>query len=292
MRTVFILGAGASQPYGFPSGYKLVSDIVDVLGIRKQDFENWGVESSLRSFRQAIQDSQPPAIDDLIIQRPKEFLQIGKLAIAAALTQYEIRENLTRREIEDDWYSHFFNHVRSLPQPLSEQEFSFITFNYDRSLETCLDSASEGAFGNTSPGKKEAIKKIPILHVHGHLGFLPSGGGNSPYEPAKDRGTISSMATNLKLTAEEGDGLVLGNAQSLIQKADRIRFLGFGFHESNMKKLDFNAITEGKHDVSGTALGKTAVELKKLAKDYPKLRGLDNHQRKIVQFFREAKPLD
>ena len=137
----------------------------------------------------------------------------------------------------------------------------------------------------------DKLLNIPILHVHGHLGVLPSKGGNFPYEPTDDNSHIQNISRNLRLTDEEADNQVIGQAQILIQKAETIRFLGFGFHESNLKKLSFDANAANCNDITGTAVGLTETERESKGRKHPKLKYLDGRGRTIVSLFREANPL-
>ena len=292
MKTVVILGAGASKPYGFPLGYELVTLILRALDNEIDNFYHWGFDNKLiHDFKDAITRSKPIAIDDLLVQR-REFVEIGKLTIASVLTRFENEIYLYKRGIEDDWYEYFFNHVRGLPTPLMENQFSFITFNYDRSLDHFLNRAADSHFENSDPKRMTAIQKIPILHIHGNLGLLPWHGGSLYFAPQTSIDVIHEMGQNLKLTSEELDNDIIAKAQTLIQEADRVRFLGFGYHETNMDRLDFIVNAKNCNDVNGTAYGITDVERGRLVRDYPKLHALDHKNRTMVQFFRESRPLD
>ncbi|TAK59444.1 MAG: hypothetical protein EPO24_07855 [Bacteroidetes bacterium] len=290
-RTVFILGAGASMPYGFPSGHKLVGDIVGVLKSKKSHFSSWGfLEKEIDNFRDAVVNSVTDAIDDLLIQRKEEFLEIGKLAIAHALTYYEIEHKLYDRNNPENWYGYLFEHLKGMSSmDLEGGTNSIITFNYDRSLEHYLSMASEGFYGLTDNVKKRAIQNIPIIHIHGSLGLLPIHSGHFPYEPTSDTEVIFGMSRNLKLIDEEADVSLLAKAHSLLQKAERIRFLGFGYHYTNLKKLEFTLNTKQCSDIKGTAYGLSEPDMDKIRTNYK--INLDTNGKNILRFFREWDPL-
>ena len=95
--TVFILGAGASAPYGYPSGQKLVDDIKESL-IKKSllyrmcllfDFS----ETYIRDFAEALHNSLDSSIDAFLERRPV-FIDLGKIIITFILVQYEITSHL------------------------------------------------------------------------------------------------------------------------------------------------------------------------------------------------------
>jgi len=86
--TVLVLGAGASVPYGFPTGRELLIQITDDLNPRSGDT---GLRVTLRTlpfsdeyiseFREDLVDSNQPSVDAFIENRPS-FTDIGKTSIA------------------------------------------------------------------------------------------------------------------------------------------------------------------------------------------------------------------
>ncbi|HEY6222343.1 MAG TPA: hypothetical protein VIW26_01050, partial [Gemmatimonadales bacterium] len=86
-RIVLILGAGASIPYGFPSGEALRANIIkDLSKSTAQPFqllEAAGFEAKhITNFRSALQQSGQRSVDAFLEHR-SEFVGIGKVAIAA-----------------------------------------------------------------------------------------------------------------------------------------------------------------------------------------------------------------
>src|SRR5687767_1945488 len=84
-RTVLILGAGASMPYGFPSGRDLRDKII--AGLRKdtaQLFQLLGAAGYdlqvIRNFRDALLKSGRPSVD-VFLEHRSEFISVGKVAI-------------------------------------------------------------------------------------------------------------------------------------------------------------------------------------------------------------------
>lgn len=292
MRTVFILGAGASHPYGLPLGYTLVSDIVQVLNSSRSNFKNWGfTDTQIQRFHDAIKFAKPKAIDDLLVQR-KEFLEIGKLAIAHTLTQYEKEENLFRRDNSEDWYGYFVDHLRTSKGPPPNERYAFITFNYDRSLEYFLAKSTINFYGKDDSAKVAAFLSIPILHIHGHFGVLPEYDGTAPYAPTNDHSQIRQVSAGLRLTDDEIDPKTLAEAQILIQKAAKIRFLGFGYHEANLRKFEFDRNAERCNDIKGTTLGISGAEIAIIKRKHPKFTYMDREERTILRFFRDKYALE
>lgn len=137
--TVFILGAGASKPYGYPLGWELRERILalpdDCELFPKLDH----APNEFIQFKKALAESPAESIDAFLEHRD-EFTRIGKHAIAAELLKCEQRERLYDPGNEDDWYRYLFNRMTAGVRfdHFLQNEVSFVTFNYDRSLEEYL----------------------------------------------------------------------------------------------------------------------------------------------------------
>ena len=89
--TVFILGAGASAPYGFPLGERLVQLIIDEVQdnpVFVADIQEANQGADLQSFVTELRRREPHSIDEFL-QRHQEFLKSGKACIARALIPFE-----------------------------------------------------------------------------------------------------------------------------------------------------------------------------------------------------------
>lgn len=90
-KTVFILGAGASMPYGYPSGRQLKNQVIETLrkdsGPGFKRLIDFGYRpSQLKIFRDALFLSGKLSVDALLEHQP-ELVNIGKSAIAFVLTK-------------------------------------------------------------------------------------------------------------------------------------------------------------------------------------------------------------
>lgn len=99
-KTVFILGAGASMPYGFPSGQLLKDYICE--NSRKgrgnggflEDIEESGFSrNDIIMFSSALRGS-PLSSVDAFLENQQKFLDVGKACIAAVLLKNENERNL------------------------------------------------------------------------------------------------------------------------------------------------------------------------------------------------------
>jgi hypothetical protein len=94
--TVFVLGAGASCPYGLPDGPTLARDIVELIRNRGDAFNLLkrfvSRVDDLSSFAQALAQQGPGAtVDDLLRRSPQrpEWRDVARVAIPAALIPRE-----------------------------------------------------------------------------------------------------------------------------------------------------------------------------------------------------------
>src|SRR5712692_234585 len=94
-RTLLVLGAGASIPFGFPSGQQLKAKICAGLSNEPVEFvytllRACGFDAALIvAFRDEFARSGRSAVDAFLEHRP-DFLAVGKAAIAATLIPYEV----------------------------------------------------------------------------------------------------------------------------------------------------------------------------------------------------------
>jgi hypothetical protein len=159
-------------------------------------------------------------------------------------------------------------------------KLSIITFNYDRSLEQFFFSALLHRFGRNEWETAEAISHIPVIHVHGHLGELPwkadRAGEIRPYTNELTAETLRIASQSIKIIHEDIDNTAeFERARSLIQGAQRLFFLGFGYHPKNLQRLGFvlgRPAGAGWPYVSGTWQGMTRPEHTRIQQMYPVCR--------------------
>jgi hypothetical protein len=270
--TVLILGAGASAPFGFPSGRELRDKITT--GLRKEVNQLFqllvaaGFKAELiTGFRDKLLRSGQPSVDVFLEHQP-DFVVVGKTAIAASLTPLEDEDRLFGGK--DNWYEYLFSKLGpSMLEDVAPSRLSVITFNYDRSLDHFLYTALRNAY-DLSPEKaaKYVLVGTPIVHVYGELGGLPSLGGGpgvrsyQPVEPANavDAAKLTSKAIKIMYEGGSDDNLALGQAQKLVREAQVICFLGFGYLQENLKRLRLDQRTDGA-EVWGSAFGLGAGQM-------------------------------
>jgi hypothetical protein len=260
--TVFVLGAGASMPYGLPSGKVLVNNIcqksppIDVgsLAIDQGQFNN---------FKTALLSSKESSVDAFLEHRT-EFEGIGKKAIAFHLLRCENQGTLFQANSSEDFYAYIVDRMTSDTRfpDLTKNRVVFITFNYDRSLKQVLFQTIANRYGKSFDEVASALNTFPIIHLHGKLGDLlwqkPDGGKIVPFGEQPSKETVEIAANGIKIIHEQMDGSAeFGEARALMAEARRIAVMGFGYHPVNMRRLK---IPLSEVPVFGTCFGFTDTE--------------------------------
>lgn len=273
-KTVLVLGAGASHPYGFPLGTKLREDILHL----QTDWSELSTQTRLvdhplfNEFVAAFRQSRLSSIDAFLGLRSR-FSEIGRMAISMLLLNYEIysRHRLVSQP-QQDWYDYLWNRLADGSwEELSFKNLSIVTFNYDRSLEFFLLSAMRGAYGVTQGEAEQKLESLKIVHAYGDLGSVFS--ADTRYIPYGDPVTsqnVRKAAELLKVIPESrDDGPTFLEARETLTQADAVCFLGFGFDKTNLRRLDSArtcgpakpiGINESSRKVVASCLGRTIQE--------------------------------
>jgi hypothetical protein len=267
--TVLVLGAGASAPFGFPTGRKLLLNACNELD---RDTSFLTLELTRRGisrveslhFRNDLETSMQPSIDAFVEGRP-EYLLHGKVTIASLLIPCENIEIIIRRGKEISWYEYLFSQIGPTLNDFHKSKISFVTFNYDRSLEYFLYHVFQSSFGIDNTQASQLINSKQIVHVYGMLGnphFLSSHGRD--YDPEASEEAVSISIEGITILSEKSPpSATFATANALIKSADIVCFLGFGYHPINMSRLGIDILDSGPK-LLGTAYGLLAHERHKV----------------------------
>jgi hypothetical protein len=272
-RTVLILGAGASKPYGLPLGSELRDDVLNVLkGLdipaynlilrrceaSKMEFENFCTDLAQSGYSSV----------DAFLEERQEWTNIGKLAMAFSLLLAESRAKkklFPPHQPKDHWYEVLWSRLKAPSWPeFKNQPVSIVTFNYDRSLEHYLS----GVLTNNYSIEPEIVwDALPILHVHGSLGKYNGSFGLPITEE------MHKMASDSIRIVHETDLKHSGFIQvrEMLSATRLLLFIGFGYHQANMRKLGLgimNKIYRTPPTTLGTHKGIKAPTWKDLCKRY------------------------
>lgn len=290
--TVLVLGAGASAPFGFPTGQGLKDQVCENTLLKSGSvkvIQSLGfTPDEITRFRKALQNSGRPSVDAFLEYRD-DFIDIGKTAIATALLLYERTSGLFRdwavKRIkpehiqEGHWYDFLFS-VLSDGVPFDELErnkLSIITFNYDRSIEHFLFTSLKNSYNKTDEECGEKLRKMEIIHVHGSLGpldwqsrftDLPS----VPFDSGLDPEIIRLAAKNIMIIPESDiDTPEFTKARNILLNSTQVLFLGFGYHPTNLKRLRIETLKTKHLNVKGTSVGLSHARREKFFRLLPQL---------------------
>ncbi len=271
-KTVLVLGAGASAPYGLPSGQRLCDIIKVDLNPTKDELDRMGIgKRSYDAFRLQLESAGRISVDAFLESRPV-LIDQGKLAIALALLPCEKEDRLFNAWAKDrlglkgrekpesgHWYELLFN---MLTQGRSFDEvdlggFGVVTFNYDRSFEHYFFTALKHSYDKMDVEVREKLSAAPIIHVHGSLGLLPWQSGSESvrivgYGHMTPTDVLSAKESIRVLHEADDSSPEFQEARKLIAGADRVFFFGFGFHPTNLWRLGMEDMTTNGI-VGGTA---------------------------------------
>ncbi len=259
-KTTFIFGAGTSMPYGFPSGKQLVKDIVsnqtkipeakdaclDVgLTPYARMIQGCGHDpksSRVRNFYDHLKNSNTDSIDKFLNDRP-EYQDIGKLAIAHEILQYEHSNRNNVCDITRDASSKML--YRYLIQAMSRGDLidemknhRFITFNYDRLFQHAIFVTLVRGYGMTFQEAVDRMSELQVVHVYGGLGhynITNFGSEHTELHPGQHVGMVKTSSTYLQLMYQQrGEEALVSRLSEVIEETSRVIILGFGYDPLNM----------------------------------------------------------
>ena len=263
--TVFVLGAGASEPFGLPLGVGLYRNVIDHFG-RNGDNRKLLLdttshsENHLETFLNALQRSGLTSVDAFLERRYEEFLDIGKAAMAIQLMLLE-QEGLLWRI--PNWMLYLYGRMGSESfDDFSGNDVSFVTFNYDRSLEHFLCTSLANSYGRSIEDSAKEIKQIPIIHLHGRLGYLPweNENGRAYGDKTIDQRIVDLCVREMRVVHEDitDRDADFAEAKRLLKGAKRVYLMGFGFGSKNVERIDLPSLAP--EIFYGTAYGLTDAE--------------------------------
>lgn len=268
--TVLVLGAGASIPYGFPSGLELVEKISEFSRSASEDEGFEDLKEPLRALHLGLSVSRTPSIDYFLSQNPS-LKEIGKQAIHYIISSREsnlinVRGNAYLFQNLDeggDWYGYLWRRLIdgvSNWRDLLHNNLSIVTFNYNTSLENYLYSAFLAMYeGTTDEDATAFINSLNIRHVFGSTGGCSwidgrAYGSSSFKQSVKGAESLFTIHESMK---EKGH---IAEITSALASTPRIVVLGFGYHTENMEIIQLNSTFRTDCENYYCAFGMTEAE--------------------------------
>ncbi len=234
-KTVLIIGAGASKPYGMPLGTGLRDEIIRNGLFFKVDFleclEYSGFsKEEYKDFVEDLRLSGYPSVD-LYLEKRDKYLDIGKFSIAyqILIEQEKALKNIFPPfQPKDHWLEVLW--LKLLGDDFNDfkkNNLKILTFNYDRLVDEYLTELTVNHFdGNTFDSH------IEIIHLHGAIdSMFDFGNFNEVVKKSKD--SIKIISESNASTPE------FERATKILEDSEKILFLGFGYNQTNLNKFNF-----------------------------------------------------
>ena len=240
--TTFVIGAGASAPYGRPLGWELhrTAKKLDPHHIAYELLLAQGISANkLNEFLNDLRDHPASSIDAFLTTRQKrtDVMHIGKSMIAC-LMGLAVAEKAGSKALDGDWLGYVIERMlgASTWQDFSKgNNVKFVTFNFDSLIEQRLTRDL------THVWPEATLDSIPVIHVHGRLPDVPD---SSPHRSAihgPDQRWfkwLGGATATIRVVLEDIDKAILEIARHAIGHARVVCFLGFAYDPDNLDKLD------------------------------------------------------
>jgi len=219
----------------------------------------------LLAFAHQLQYSFAPSLDEFIAANKAEYYEdIAKLAILWVIGRCEIKElvfkwdrPLTEKHLKfpvQNWSQDLWWKIIGGCDSLdlfqkSLSNLTILTFNYDRSLEYFLHQCAKNYFGSEQEIDRIFKENFYIGHVYGQIGYLEWQSNEKDLVRTYDYQLTSiTAASAIKIadsirtfneikTYDRMVGIVknLNEIANRFTTADTLHFLGFGYHDQNMR---------------------------------------------------------
>ena len=289
LKTVFVLGAGASAEMSFPTGRRLTQLIADKL--RLATSETLADQFIHRTLLEYVNQTPPgefrgslidyvyaaslitkampaaPSIDTFMDDhRGNPYIQVcGRLAIIKCIAESEYvalkncepgREFVLSR-LSDTWYAKLFErlHERVSVENLATlfNNVSVINFNYDRSLEYYLSRAIETYYGVPKDQAVELLlQQLPIVHPYSTVApWYEEGKHEELGQDVTDPQMLLELSRRIKTYTQTS--LHAERLKSIVSEAQVLVFLGFGYIPENLELIGPHPNTRYAQQIYGTA---------------------------------------
>lgn len=274
LRTVFVIGAGASAEFGLGVGTTLATEIREVLRDRVSEPHAWLTQRD--KFGQAINGLQSDAeqivraaetirrglpfsasIDDFLYEhRDNELVMtLAKISIAQCMLRQEQKAPWLKQladprlesrveafsQLRETWLDRLFRILKRGKSRAEAREVfancSFVVFNYDRCIQQYLYPAFAEALDLTAEEAKAVADSISIEHVYGNLGTLPFQAQQNVIDFAAEHAELEFIAKRLKTYSEELSSTTSTIVHGWMNEAEQVVVLGYAFHEQGLKIL-------------------------------------------------------
>lgn len=284
IKQTIIIGAGGSYPYNFPLGEDLFDRVQEtyVGNARSYSYNTYNTQDTEHTrnaeiFVRKLKGITGITLDKYINLHPNDKIDGLKALSIEILTDESNSLIPGHSRIDGDWYKYLFTKMISGLNTFEEikngfhNNLSFITFNYDRSLENYLFTNLYNVLKSDDIKPfdiAQIIESIPFVHVYGKPGYL-EWETNADIKKTIPYGKfdwriykqIENVIDMIQLIYDERKNSdQINKAKSFISDSKRVLFCGFGYDPQNLEILGFPNIIQDQQ-VFGTALKNTTNEI-------------------------------
>ncbi len=265
--TTFVIGAGASVPYGLPTGKELAKRARKLTpkDAGYQLILSQGVEPGLLSaFLRDLTQHGGESIDEFLEQRQDspETMKIGRLLIAGLMGEAMARPR--QRDQSDDWLAYLLGKMRRGTKDIAQYAernagVYFVTFNFDSVLEDRFHEEFSTSFHEgvmLDEMTEDRFHTGRVIHVHGRLPSAPEvpleHDTLSGFSPGW-RQWIAGAASHVHVVHDEIDPKIVSKARDVLNASSIICFLGFAYDRVNLARLDLLSGVRSRTKFYGSA---------------------------------------
>jgi hypothetical protein len=293
-KTAFILGAGASCHYGYPTGEDLVSEVIKA-GEHIREFLNEsykqtnmqrprlvsskaanpgstaGVKAQWQAAAELFEDllrrlkTADPVVIDYFLGQNQNLQEIGRFMIAWVILGCDENPTVSRNK-KHNWVRFLVHKLAAgceSSADLLQNKVSFITFNYDVSLERSLLQALSSIQLFELEDIQTFLSENRVIHVYGKVGdILKPRARPSSFHVFSSRPSDSLKLSTWQMQVQQlfdfvyeaskglrvidphdkgDDEEQLDIARSGVSDASCVYILGYGFDTNNSKRLGLDA---------------------------------------------------
>lgn len=265
--TVIVLGAGSNIESGFCTSKRLEADIANefdtflrTLVSKEPDIFSSPVVAQrfvkdAEELRDLINSGIHDSIDIILGSRYTKLETIGKIAIAYALLKRETKKiPNTSQKLYLTIFKAMTDSVANYNDlaNLSANRVTFVSFNYDRSLEyffyDCFKKLVDCPAGFNENEFSHFQNFFKCFHVYGSFGQIFSLYHDNflPYESALSFDNLSAAADRIRVIHNKD---VIPDILSIVQalaNAKLVIFIGFSFNSKNLVNMSFPKCLKSK----------------------------------------------
>jgi hypothetical protein len=214
-------------------------------------------------FNQRLRDCGLNSFD-LFLKKNPAFGRTAKIRIAQELSaaEYRAARGVGR---DETWVQYLYSRFMDGDSldAFTGNKCTFVTLNYDRSLEFELTKMLSHSYGAPWKDAAAAVGAIQTIHLHGSIGPLPE--LERLYGAPPGTTKLQEAARGILTLGEPGSEKEYEAASKCLSAAEVIFSLGFGFHQETIEKLGLRNATLV---VYGTCQGLTRSEVNGVSRQF------------------------